>query len=203
MPSAAAEKARSKVPADLYDDYMRLFAGCVIRPEFTARVNGHVQKLLELRVRYEKAGDPLGVPWWFVGAIHGLESSYRFTRHLHNGDPLDAATVRVPAGRPPDWPANPNKTWELSARDALGVKNFDRWDDWSMAGALYQWERYNGFGYRKYHPEVVSPYLWSFTNHYSKGKYVADGRFDAATMSSQCGAAAILRALINNGLVTT
>ena len=42
---------------------------------------------------------------------------------------------------------------------------------------LYELERYNGFGYRDRRPQVLSPYLWSFSNHYSRGKYVADGRF--------------------------
>jgi len=78
---------------------------------------------------------------------------------------------------------------------------FDEWDDWSVIGALYKWERYNGFGYRKYHPEVLSPYLWSYTNHYTKGKYVKDGKFDTEAVPRQCGAAAMLRVLVNTGIV--
>ena len=78
---------------------------------------------------------------------------------------------------------------------------FDKWTDWSAAGALYKWERYNGFGYRNYHADVLSPYLWSYTNHYFKGKYLTDGVFDPDAISKQCGTAAMLRSLVNKGLV--
>ena len=74
------------------------------------------------------------------------------------------------------------------------------WHDWSVTGALDRWERYNGLGYRKFN--INSPYLWSYTNQYSKGKFVADGKFDANAVSAQCGAAAMLRELVNRGAVT-
>jgi lysozyme family protein len=48
------------------------------------------------------------------------------------------------------------------------------------------------------HPEVLTPYLWSFTNHYTKGKFVADGKFDANAVSKQCGAAAILKLMLTS-----
>jgi lysozyme family protein len=50
----------------------------------------------------------------------------------------------------------------------------DHWQDWSLAGLLYRLEAYNGFGYRKHHPEVLTPYLWSFSST-TAGKYVQDG----------------------------
>ena len=111
-PPAAAERANagataalaganaSDVRADLRRDYETAFAECVIRPDRQGSVNWHLQMLEAHRARYEAAGGPHGIPWWFVGAIHMLESGFTFTRHLHNGDPLSARTVRVPAGRP-------------------------------------------------------------------------------------------------------
>ncbi len=200
-PGVAARRVRSRVPRELFDDYSRLFAACLIRSERIGEVNGHLGKLLDRDDTYRRVGDPLGIPWWFVGVIHGLESSYLLTRHLHNGDPLSAPTVHVPNNRPPGWADSTDKSWAASARDALTLKKLDEWDDWSMQGALYQWERYNGFGYRKFHPSVLSPYLWSHTNHYVRGKYVADGRFDSECVSRQAGAAAILRQLVNTGEV--
>ena len=59
---------------------------------------------------------------------------------------------------------------------------------------LYQLERYNGFGYRK--RGLVTPYLWSFSNLYIKGKFVADGHFDPNAVSKQCGAALMLKAVL-------
>jgi lysozyme family protein len=196
----AGAGAASAVRADLRRDYETAFAECVIRPDRQGSVNWHLQMLESHRARYEAAGVPHGIPWWFIGGVHMLESGFIFNRHLHNGDPLSARTVRVPVGRPER--GGPAYTWEESAADALAFKELDRWSDWSVAGALYQWERYNGFGYRHHHPEVASPYLWSFSNHYAKGKYVADGRFDPEAVSQQCGAATLLRALVNQGLVS-
>ena len=55
--------------------------------------------------------------------------------------------------------------------------------------ALDRLERYNGLGYRR--RGRPSPYLWSYSGHYDKGKYVADGRFDPDAESKQCGGAAL------------
>jgi len=48
---------------------------------------------------------------------------------------------------------------------------------------------------------VLTPYLWGFTDKYMKGKFVADGKFDANAVSQQCGAAAILKALSSSGTI--
>ncbi len=126
-----------------------------------------------------------------------MESSLRFTGHLHNGDPLTARTVQVPAGRPRS--GAPPFSWEESAADALASHRLGARTDWSLAGMLYQLERYNGWGYRRFHPDVPSPYLWSFSEHYRAGKYVADGSFSATAVSGQCGAAVLLRRLAEHG----
>jgi hypothetical protein len=121
----------------------------------------------------------------------------RFTGHLHNGDPLTAQTVQVPAGRPRT--GGPPFTWEASAADALASHRLGPQTDWSLPGTLFQLERYNGWGYRRSHPEVLSPYLWSFSEHYRAGKYVADGSFSPTAVSGQCGAAVLLRRLAEHG----
>jgi lysozyme family protein len=84
----------------------------------------------------------------------------------------------VPAGRP--LAGHPPFTWEESAIDALMMLDLHTWRDWSPAGTAYVWEAYNGFGYRLFHPQVNSPYLWSFTTAYGPpeskgGKYIGDG----------------------------
>src|SRR5215469_15940606 len=75
------------------------------------------------------------------------------------------------------------------------------WHDWSISGMLYRLEAYNGFGYRIRHPEVLTPYLWSYSNHYVSGKYVADGTFSASAISNQCGAAVLLRRMAESGVI--
>ena len=181
-------------------EYDRLFETCIIRPERTAEVKRLVDKLLERRARYEAVEAQSGVPWFFVGAVHTMESGGSFAGHLHNGDPLTARTRQVPAGRPPS--GSPPFTWEESAADALAFKRLGTDTDWTLAGTLYQLERYNGWGYRRFHPHVLSPYLWSFSTHYVSGKYVADGRWSETAVSKQCGAAVLLRRLAERREIT-
>ena len=63
---------------------------------------------------------------------------------------------------------------------------------------LYLLEKFNGFGYRN--KRLPTPYLWSFSNHYEQGKYVADGQFDPQAVSLQCGAAVMIKALLEKGV---
>jgi lysozyme family protein len=132
-----------------------------------------------------------------IALIHSLEASLNFTTHLHNGDPLTARTIHVPKGHPKT--GTPPFKWEDSALDALSLAGFDEHTDWSLPGILFAFEAYNGWGYRQYHPSVLSPYLWSYSNHYTKGKYVADGHFDPDVKSDQCGAAVLLKYLTSVG----
>jgi lysozyme family protein len=184
--------------ADLKLRYEMLYAGAVVRPEWASTVAWHRQKLLQYRPRYDPVAAKTGVPWWFIGIVHALEGSFNFTTHLHNGDPLTAKTVRVPAGRPLVW--NPPNDWETSAADALQHDGLAGQGDWTLARVLYRFERYNGMSY--YSHGINSPYLWSFSNQYSKGKFVADHQYDPNAVSKQCGAAVMLRALANAGDVS-
>jgi lysozyme family protein len=183
----------------LSDEYQQLFDSCRIRPEYAAAVNRLVEKIPPQRDRYRRVAEPLGIPWFFVGVIHSMEASSSFTRHLHNGDPLTARTVQEPKNRPAA--GEPPFTWEDSATDVLRLKKLDQVGDWSLPRLLYQLEGYNGFGYRLRHPEVFTPYLWSFSEHYTQGKYVADGTFSATAGSKQCGAAVLLRRMAELGSI--
>jgi lysozyme family protein len=177
-------------------EYLQLFNTCEIKPGKHSAVDAMVAKLLGHRLIYDKVQTLMGVPWFFVAVVHSLESSLNFKSHLHNGDPLSARTVNVPKNRPK---GNPPFTWEVSAADALSLKGLDASTDWSLPGTLYQLERYNGFGYRKQKPPIHSPYLWSFSNHYTKGKYVVDGSYSPTAVSSQCGGAVLLRRMAELG----
>jgi lysozyme family protein len=175
----------------LQEEYQQLFDTCAIRTGKEKIVDSLISQIGKNRDRYQAVGDQLNMPWYVVGVLHNMEASLNFTKHLHNGDPLTRRTVQVPAGRPKT--GEPPFTWEVSAVDALQIKKMDQWKDWSIPGTLYKIEQYNGFGYRVFHPTVRSPYLWSFSNHYTAGKYVADGTFSTTAVSQQCGAAVILR----------
>jgi lysozyme family protein len=172
-------------------NYNLLYQSLLIRPARRAAVDQMVRRITANKARYQKVAKAIGMPWYVVGIIHSLEAGGNFTKHLHNGDPLTARTTHVPAGRPRT--GRPPFTWEASAIDALS--GFRAWKDWSVPGTLFKLEGYNGFGYRDHHPTVPSPYLWSFSNHYTKGKYVADGKFSSSAISQQCGAAVLLKRL--------
>jgi len=184
----------------LKSEYERLFNTCEIRPERRAAAAGIVDRIVSHRDRYEAAGQPHGVPWYVVGIIHQLEASGDFTKHLHNGDPLTARTVRVPPGRPAN--GNPPFTWEFSAADAMVHDHLAEWTDWSIPGTLFVFERFNGFGYRKPSIALNSPYLWSFSKHWTKGKFTSDNHFDPNAPSSQCGTGILLLLLADRGLVS-
>jgi lysozyme family protein len=179
-------------------EYRRLFRSAKVRPERERVVREIVDSLVAHQRRYERVGRPLGVPWWFVAIIHDLEASRNFHTHLHNGDPLTHKTVHVPAGRPP---GNPPFTWAESARDALIFDGLAHAVDWSIGHALFRFEAFNGFGYRTH--GIKSPYLWSFSQHYRRGKFAADGVFDADLVSQQCGAGVLLRVMVDQGHVRT
>lgn len=158
---------------------------------------GVVRAIKANQARYEKISRLVGgvVPWSFIAVIHNLECGLSFSKHLHNGDPLTRRTVLVPAGRP--VAGDPPFSFEASAVDALTMKGkaYHLETDWTLPATLYRLEGYNGFGYRKFHSSVLSPYLWSGSNHYTRGKYVADGQWSASAVSKQLGTALIWRAL--------
>jgi lysozyme family protein len=181
---------------DLKEDYAAMFKAATLRPEHAETANWHLTMMRASRVRYEGAGKRTGVPWYFIAAVHGLEASFNFRAHFHNGDfPLTRRTRQVPAGRPLVW--LPPSDWEDSTVDALKLMGFAGADDWSLPRTLYRLEAYNGFGYRRI--GRATPYLWSFSNLYERGKYVADGSFNASARSQQCGAALMLKLLSDAG----
>ena len=179
------------------NEYETKFQTCTVKPSFSGEVEKVITRSLKARPRYEAVASKTNVPWHVIAVIHNLECSGRFDCHLHNGDPLRRRTVNVPAGRPLKGKAP--FTWETSAIDALTYDQFTAWTDWSVAGTLYKIEAYNGLGYRK--RGIPSPYLWSGSQHYVSGKYVADGKFDPKAVSSQIGAAVLLRRMDDQALI--
>lgn len=179
-------------------DYFDRFATCEPRSHRRPETERMADRIWEHSKRYtDVAAKMPGIPWFFIGIIHALEADLDFRTHLHNGDPLTARTVHVPAGRPTS--GKPPFTWEASAWDALIAKRLNAWPDWSVAGMLYQFERYNGWGYR--YRSVPSPYLWAGSQHYQAGKFIADGIYSPTAVSTQIGAAVLLKQLVISGRV--
>ncbi len=188
-----------RITKKLKKEYISLYRKCEVRVTAFDKIDRVVEKIINNQERYEDVGLELNIPWYFIAAIHNMESSQSFERHLHNGDPLAARTVQIPANRP--HRGTPPFTWEESAIDALKYKRLDKVFNWSLARLLYEMEKYNGWGYRMYHPYVLSPYLWGCSDYYTAGKYVSDGRWSDNKKSKQCGGAVIIRRLDEMGII--
>lgn len=178
--------------AELAAEYRRNYDLFKIRPGHDSEIDMRVDKLRARKDRYVALASQTSIPWQFIAVLHMMESNANFATHLHNGDPLDARTVRVPAGRPVD--GHPPFSWEDSALDALRYEGFTGKTDWNTATMLYRFEKFNGMGYRA--KGVYSPYLWSYTDLYAKGRYVGDHDYDPNSVSKQCGAAILLKRLM-------
>jgi len=186
-----------KFTAALAKEYSDLFNRCKIAPDKMAEVEEVVQRILQYQNRYASIAAQSTVPWYVIAVIHNMECGLDFTKHLHNGDSLKRRTVNVPAGRPKI--GQPPFTFEVSALDALEYDKLTEWDDWSIGGICYKLEGFNGWGYRA--RDINSPYLWSYSNLYTSGKYVADNKWSGTAVSSQCGAAVILRRMSDHGAI--
>ncbi|MET3353737.1 peptidoglycan-binding protein [Xanthobacter autotrophicus] len=192
--------AKPTLDDQLAAEYAGLFASLVIRPERRDEVQRVADRVLRPanRKQYETVEAATSVPWFVVAIIHNLEADMAFSAHLHNGDPLTARTVNVPAGRPKKAPAGGGVyNWVESAIDALAYDGLDTWSTWTVPGIAYALERYNGFGYRTRFPFVKSPYLWGFSNVYTRGKFIRDGVFSPDAVSQQCGGMTLLSALMD------
>jgi lysozyme family protein len=180
----------------LRDELDAWFKALIARDEHKDKVEWHTKQLLKNQSRYREVSLRVNrMPWAMIGVIHAMECCFNFAGHLHNGDPLTGRTKNVPSGQPEK--GTPPFSWEESAVDALTQEGFNTVTDWSIAHMLYLLEKYNGFGYRKM--GKPTPYLWSFSSLYEKGKYVADRRFDPQAISKQCGTAVMLKALLEKG----
>ena len=168
--------------ADLTDEYNRRYSSMKLLRGREAR--DAARRLSNSRSRYEAVSHETGVPWEVIAALHNRESGGDFRGVLHNGEHIIGTgrkTKLVPSGR------GPFKTWEEAAIDALRIKRLHQVRVWDIPRILYTFESFNGWGYRWYRG-IASPYLWSGTDQYKAGKYVADGKWDARAVDQQLGA---------------
>lgn len=180
---------------DRLPTYRNLWNTCTVGRK--AETDIAVEMIRSSKLQYQKIERITTVPAHIVGIIHYLEAGCDFRCHLFNGDPLTDRTIQVPKGQPKL--GLPPFSWEESAVAALEYNSLHKWQDWTIPGTCYILEAYNGWGY--YPTKIYSPYLWSFTNHYQRGKYTSDGVFDPDAISRQAGAMAIVRRMLDLNLL--
>ncbi|WP_046867607.1 peptidoglycan-binding protein [Microvirga massiliensis] len=178
---------------DLGAEYADRWQRMTIRPERLAEVNAIASRLIGSKARYQQVESATRVPWFIIAMLHQREASANFAGVLHNGERIIGTgkiTHLVPRGR------GPFSSWEESAIDALTMAphSLHLVSKWTIERACFEIEKYNGFGYRN--RGMNSPYLWSFSNNYARGKFVSDGHFDPAAVDKQCGTMPILKQMM-------
>jgi len=169
--------------------YRNLWSKAEITPSQRDELERAVGRIIDGKQRYQWVEEKTKVPWHWVGCTHYRESASSFDGVLHNGQDIigkGTKTTWVPKGR------GPFDTWEESAIDAVNLKELHKVPEWSVERALYEFERYNGWGYNG---RINSPYVWAKTNLQQRGKYIADGEYSASTWDAQPGTAALLKVL--------
>lgn len=153
--------------------------------------NAVAKRLVAGKARFQGLEARTGVPWYVIAVIKQRESGNdpKWLGNIANGQPWSRKTTIVPKGR------GPFASWEDAAYDALrnchpyAAKN----KDWSVGGTLALLEKYNGLGYANM--GLPSPYIWSGTDQYVKGKYVRDHVFDENAVDKQLGCAGLIMAM--------
>jgi lysozyme family protein len=137
------------------------------------------------KAQYQAVADKTGIPGELIAALHWRESTGNFGTYLHQGDKLGKKAVHVPKDIPIFH------TWAPAAEHALNMKKWLRdklkidVNTADLAALATYAEYYNGLGYS--YKGKPSPYVWSGTDQYSRGKYVADGRYSSVTKDKQLG----------------
>ncbi len=142
----------------------------------------------ENKDKYEAVEEATGIPAELVAAIHYREGSCNFDTYLHNGEPLGQTTTLVPKDVY-------FEDWTEAAIDALLNHGGDisQLEEGNLDSYLYYAECYNGLGYS--YRDIASPYVWSGTDKYTGGMFVADGVFDGSYKDTRPGVAVIMKEL--------
>lgn len=132
---------------------------------------------------YEQISIETGVPPALIAALHYRESACDFGTYLHNGQPLGQPTTIVPKNVCFD---NFHDAAVAALNSAQAQKGISLSQDSDIVLMMTFAELYNGTGYTDYH-DMASPYVFSGTDVYEKGKYVSDGSFSSETVDKQPG----------------
>ncbi len=169
-----------------------------IDPKYNDLIKQFKEAYEKNKSRYMRLAKQMGIPPEMLAVIHYRENSSDYLQggfnvYLHNGQTLGQITTKAPK----------NKLYydfDTAALNAIAEKaqtisdlgmTYDTRDITAMLCFL---ETYNGLGY--YYKNRVNPYLYSGTNVYISGKYVADGVYDPNAVDEQAGAYILLDALL-------
>ncbi|HEX3708578.1 MAG TPA: hypothetical protein VHV56_01685 [Pseudolabrys sp.] len=146
-------------------------------------------RLAAAKSRYRQIERATGVPWFITAVIHEREAAQDFSKSIAQGDPWNKASTHEPRGR------GPFTSFEAAAHDALVncAPYAAHWNDWSAGGALTLLELYNGLAYADH--GQASPYVWSGTDQYVRGKVLVDHGPIEPVVDKQLGCAGLIIAM--------
>ncbi len=170
--------------AQVKDEYARLWSTMLVKQDRAPTLDYIARRLIAGKARYQTVSAKTSVPWFVIALIHQMECGQDWTANIAQGDPWNRRSVHEPKGR------GPFNSWEDAAVDALAIDGTDQVKAWGIERLCYELEKYNGFGSRA--RGIHTPYLWSYSNHYTRGKYIADHIWDGNAVSGQAGAMPIL-----------
>lgn len=168
-----------------------------IKPSFWPAAQKFAQRALVHKDSYIRIAEMVKakgyyVPWWFIPLVHERECVRgvdNWNCNIAQGCRFNVKCDVIPYN-------GPFSSFEEAALAALitehpyAAKN----TNWSGGGTMTIAESYNGTGY--FRMGKTNPYLFSGTDQYIKGKYVADGKYDPNHVDTQLGVAISLKALM-------
>lgn len=167
----------------LLPEYIKLLATMKVNSDRVSEVNSWAAKLTGPLYwpRYEQVAMLTGVPAELIAALDYRESSASPRCALGQGDPWSEVSKHYPVG------CGPFNSWVDAAVYYMHREHMDdATHEWSWPYICWKAEAWNGFGPRDH--GIHTGYLWAGTNHYLRGKYVADGKWDAGFVDGQLGA---------------
>lgn len=176
---------------NLKPEYSQLLSVMTVRPECRKAIDDAAARVLSFRRNFESVRAAIGVPVIFSGPSFLREADLDFSLSPAQGDPWRRVSKHVPRG------LGPYRSWQDAAVAAYRVNGIDKVGDgnWTWELECFYAEALNGFGYRDEH-RMHSPYLWAGTNIQTRGKYVADGKFDPEHMDEQVGVIPLAKRLV-------
>lgn len=178
------------------DELQKLWDTCELDTDKVPVVKHYAQYVLDNKAQFTEAYKQTGVPAMLIGCLQVREAdslTNLMDYGLFNGQPWARRTTIVPKGQ------GPFSSWLEAAIAALKYDGLDKVQDWDITKILFYAEKFNGFGYRLYHPQDRSPYVWSCTNQNDgTGYYNSDGSYNAGAASENYpGIAAIIKYLFS------
>lgn len=182
----------------LLSENTRRWKTATYKPEGMALARKFARRALAKKDRYIalvaeiKRRHNLDVPWWVVPLIHEREclgGVDNWTCNIAQGWKFNQKSKHKPYN-------GPFTSWTEAAIQALVGEHpyAARNTNWSGGGVMTINEQYNGTGYAR--KGLPSPYIWAWSNHYKKGKYIADNKYDPEKVDTQLGVAIALKAMM-------